>query len=99
MMVFDSDVLIDFLRGAQPGADRLATELERGDVTVSALTCFELHVGAHSARQQAAVEALLAAATVLPVSREIAVHGGQIFRDLKGSGREIGMADCLIAAT
>ncbi len=99
MFLFDSDVLIDFLRGAEPAAGRVAFELEHAAVAVSAVTAFELTAGALSVRQQAAVETLLAATPVVPVSVEVALLAGKIFRDLKASGQEIGMADCLIGAT
>lgn len=99
MIVFDSDVLIDFLRGAGPGADRVALELRHGQVTIAAVTAFELEAGAKTPRSQRAVTALLDAVTVLPLSPAQSREAGRIFRELRGRGQEIGMADCLIAAT
>ncbi|MBI5610199.1 MAG: type II toxin-antitoxin system VapC family toxin [Deltaproteobacteria bacterium] len=99
MFLFDSDVLIDFLRGAEPVAKRVAFELEHANVAVSAVTAFELTAGAVSVRQRAAVETLLEATPIVPVSADVAMLAGKIFRELKAAGQEIGMADCLIGAT
>jgi tRNA(fMet)-specific endonuclease VapC len=99
MFLYDSDVLIDFLRGAEPAASYVRDDLLRGRVCVSAMTVFELRAGARSERQQQAVEALLAATQIVPVDGAIAKMAGDWFRDLKAKGQETGAADCLIGAT
>lgn len=99
MFLYDSDVLIDFLRGAEPAATYVRDDLLRGRVCVSAMTVFELRSGARSAHQQQAVEALLAATQVLPIDGAVATLAGDWFRDLKAGGQEVGAADCLIGAT
>lgn len=99
MFIFDSDVLIDFLRGGNESGARVAFELEHGFVAVSAITAFELEAGASSVRQQAAVQTLLAATPIIPVTAEVARRAGQIFRQLKATGQEIAMADCLVGAS
>jgi len=99
MFLYDSDVLIDFLRGAEPAASHLREDLLRGRVCVSAMTVFELRAGARSARQQQAVETLLAAIQVVPIDSAVAWRAGDVFRDLKATGQEVGAADCLIGAT
>lgn len=99
MFIYDSDVLIDFLRGAEPAASYVRDDLLRGRVCVSAMTVFELRAGARSERQQQAVDALLAATQVVPVDSVVAKLAGDWFRDLKGKGQQTGVADCLIGAT
>lgn len=99
MLLYDSDVLIDFLRGAEPMASQIREELLRGRVAVSAMTVFELQAGARSPRQQEVVATLLAAVQVVPVDAGVAVAAGSWFRDLKAGGQETGAADCLIGAT
>ena len=46
MMVADSDVLIDFLEGRAPAANRIALELDRGQLRTTVITRFELLAGA-----------------------------------------------------
>ena len=98
MILADSDVLIDFLRGMGPHVDRVARELAAGRLSTSATTVFELVSGARTAKQQRAVAALLAALLVHDVDREVAARAGRVFRDLRTVGSEIPMADCLLAS-
>lgn len=97
MILADTDVLIDFLNGRGALNERVAFEIERSWLGTTAITAFELAVGASSERKRLAVEDLLAALPVLPLSRDAAVQAAEIFRRLAREGRPIGMADCLIA--
>jgi tRNA(fMet)-specific endonuclease VapC len=68
MIVADTDVLIDFLRGRAPAAERVALELATQSLGTTAITAFELRSGARSPRQQRAVSELLDVLTVLPLT-------------------------------
>jgi predicted nucleic acid-binding protein len=58
MIVADTDVLIDFLRGHHPVAGRVSLELEHGLATTT-LTAFELWTGSTgSSRREQAVSTL-----------------------------------------
>lgn len=98
MIVADSDVLIDFLRGQGEGARRVALELESRSFATTAITSFELRSGAHSPRQRNAVNTLLEAMTILPFGAEEARIAAGIRRELESQGQSIGMADTMIAA-
>jgi predicted nucleic acid-binding protein len=56
VIIADSDVLIDFLRGTQGGAKRFAEEMGKATLTTTAITAFEVRAGAHSAKQKRAIE-------------------------------------------
>jgi tRNA(fMet)-specific endonuclease VapC len=98
VIVADTDVLIDFLRGAEPMAGRVAFELGKGFIATTSVSACELAAGAHGPRQQLAVADLLAGMTILPVGREAAVRAGNLHRELTARGQSVGMADSLIAA-
>ena len=66
MIIADSDVLIDFLRGKGDWARRVAVELETRSFGTTAITAFEIRSGARTARQKKAVDTLLEAMTILP---------------------------------
>ena len=64
MIIADSDVLIDFLRGRGEGARRVAMELEtRSFGTTTAITAFEIRSGARTVCQKKSVDTLLEART------------------------------------
>ena len=98
MIVADSDVLIDFLRGRGEGARRVALELETRSFGTTAITAFELRSGARTARQRKAVDLLLEAMTVLPFGAEEARIAAEVRQQVESQGQPIGMADYLIAA-
>lgn len=98
MIVADSDVLIDFLRGGNEGARRVALELTTRSLCTTAITAFEVRSGAHSGKQRKAVEALLDAMTILPLGADEAQLAAGLRQKLEGAGQPIGMADSLIAA-
>jgi predicted nucleic acid-binding protein len=70
MMVADSDVLIDFLRGRSPWAGRIRLEIKTGQLATTAINSFELLSGAKSIAEQEKLSRLLAAVTVLGLSAE-----------------------------
>jgi tRNA(fMet)-specific endonuclease VapC len=96
MFIADTDVLIDFLRGAGQ-ADRVAIELGTGRLCTTAITAFELWAGSKSPQQLAIVDSLLDAVAILPLNVTSARRAGEIRRELEREGRTIGMADSLIA--
>ncbi len=97
MIVADTDVLIDYLSGKGAGADRVALELERGDLATTVITRFELLAGVRNPRQEAIVRDLLDALEVLPLDGPAADEAAGVRRVLEASGTAIGMADSLIA--
>jgi tRNA(fMet)-specific endonuclease VapC len=97
MMVADSDVLIDFLRGRSPWAGRIRLEVETGHLATTAINSFELLSGANNAADREKISQLLAAMTVLGVSSEAAERAAEARRALEAKGQGIGMADYLIA--
>jgi len=97
MMLADSDVLIDFLRGKGPGAARIQVELGTGRLHTTTINAFELISGAQSQKDQAKVATLLAAMHVLPLDLVAAERAAHVRRELEGLGQGIGTADYLIA--
>ena len=97
MMVADTDVLIDFLEGRSPAADRVALELDRGQLRTTVVSRFELLAGAKTAPQQKLVGELLAALPALPLDDPAADRAAEVRRGLERDGAGIGMADSLIA--
>ena len=97
MIVADSDVLVDFLRGAEPAAARVAVELETTSFGTTAVNAFELRSGARTERQIRAVDELLGALTILPFGSREAQCAAKLRLDLERRGEGIGMADYLIA--
>ena len=97
MIVADTDVLIDSLRGVEPARGRIDLELSTGHLATTVVTAFELLSGARRTAQRSNIERLLAAMTILPVEFNASEMAAAVRRDLESKGEGIGMADYLIA--
>jgi tRNA(fMet)-specific endonuclease VapC len=97
MMVADSDVLIDFLRGREPSTRRITSEISTGRLTTTAINAFELLSGVRTKAERAKITKLLAALTILPIDHTVSEAAAEIRRHLEERGEGIGMADYLIA--
>ncbi len=97
MIVADTDVLIDFLAGRNPSADRVAAELERGGLATTVMSRFELLSGARNVKQERMIGQLLDALPSLPLDRPAADRAASVRRRLERRGSSIGMGDSLIA--
>lgn len=101
MVVVDTDVLIDAGQGGPGAAAWWVSDLaRRGALAVSAISAYELLQGSRTsvARLERA-HALLAAATVVDLTREAAEVAAAINRELSRRGAGIGTPDTLIAGT
>lgn len=97
MIVVDSDVLIDALRGREDAIARVDRALEAGTLATTSVTAFELRSGTRTKRASEKVEALLAALPILPFDDAAAAKAAEVRLELEASGRPIGMGDYLIA--
>ena len=98
MIVADTDVLIDFLRGRGEAAKRVALELTTRSFGTTAITAFELRSGARTSNQLKGIDTLLDAMPLLSFGPEEARVAADLRRQLESQGQAIGMADYMIAA-
>lgn len=96
MIVADTDVLIDALRGKGAHA-RVRVELAGGQLATTTISVFELWSGARGPDEQDKVARLLNALTILGVDEPAAREAAKVRRDLEAQGTPIGTADYLIA--
>lgn len=96
MIVADTDVLIDALRG-RGAAGRIRVEIATGTLATTTISVYELASGARTEKERRAVDALLGALTALPVDDRAARDAAAIRRELAAAGAAIATADTLIA--
>jgi tRNA(fMet)-specific endonuclease VapC len=94
--VLDSDVLIDYLRGAGPGRDLVRRLLLGKGYRVTAVTAFELALGRSYRESPRPVHAILAA-PLLTLSRRSALRGGELLSELRRRGEMIDIRDAMQA--
>lgn len=95
-LLFDTDVLIDFLRGQ---ADAVAfLKKTRRPLRVSAATVAELYVGVREDDEREVLERFLGLMEVVDLTADIARQAGLWRRDF-GPSHGTGLVDALIAAS
>lgn len=97
-VLIDTDIAIDYLRGDEAVRPLISRLWQEGAAALSALSVYELTAGMRE-REKAATMDFIAACTVLEVSPEIAVKGGDLYRKYRAQGITLAPLDCLIAAT
>lgn len=97
MILADTDVLIDFLAGAEPAASWVAGYAEADQLQTSAISCFELLSGARPGKRGERVRRLVSVIPVLPLDRAAGECAAQVRQQLQREGCPIGMGDSLIA--
>jgi predicted nucleic acid-binding protein len=94
--LFDTDILIDYLRG-HPEAVAII-ERHISEAYLSVMNVAELYQGVRDGNERTKLASTISAFTILPITADIAEHGGLLARTYKSSHGS-GLADCLIAAT
>lgn len=95
-VVVDTDLVIDFLRGKGAGSALIPRLLAEGRFALSAVTAFELRVGADFVARGDTIAPLLRRP---PVAFDVAsaLLAGRVAAELSAAGAPIGMADCMQA--
>ncbi len=96
LVVADTDVVIDFLRGKGPGVPLVRELIISHRLRVTAITAFELRVGADFLARRDDVLRLVHSRT-FPLDSRSALRAGELAATLRGAGQDIGLADCLQA--
>ena len=93
---YDTSILVDVLRG-RPSAVRLVRSHEGDERATTAVSAYELSLGATTAARQRAALELLESLQLLPLDSDAAWRAGEIMRSLRRGGRQAPLRDLLVA--
>jgi tRNA(fMet)-specific endonuclease VapC len=96
LVVVDTDLLIDFLRGKGSGVGLVRVLLLEQRLRLTAVTGFELRMGTDFHTRRDEIIRLLRSRTV-PLDLAAALRGGEVAANLRACGQSIGFADSLQA--
>lgn len=94
--VLDSDVLIDYLRGAGPGRELVGALIHGPRYRVTAVTAFELALGRSYVENPRPVHTLLSV-PLLMLTRRAGLRGGALLAELRRKGAAIDVRDAMQA--
>jgi tRNA(fMet)-specific endonuclease VapC len=96
LVVVDTDLIVDFLRGRGFGSPLVRELLQQRRLRLTAITAFELSIGADFLARRGDILRLVRRRT-FAVDGAAAIRAGEIAAELRSAGQEIGFADCLQA--
>lgn len=96
LVVVDTDLVIDFLRGQGSGAALVRQLIVEHRFRITAITAFELRVGADFLARRDEILRLGRSRT-FPLDPGSALRAGEVAATLRSAGQDIGLADCLQA--
>lgn len=96
-LLFDTDILIDYLRGRSEAKEYLESLTEQAFL-ISSITVAELFAGIRNDKEKNQLEIFVSSFEILPITKEIAERGGLICNAFSRS-HGTGLGDALIAAT
>lgn len=98
LMIADTDILIESMRGWEPAKERVARELRHSTLATTAIGVFKLGSGVRIEKDRERVDRLLRASMVLAFDEDPAAKAARLRRELEDKARSPGMADHLLAA-
>jgi predicted nucleic acid-binding protein len=97
-LCLDTNVLVAYLKGRDPGATAAEKAVKGYACFVTAITVYELLFGVARAKKEIGEQALLGVMTVLPLNDAAARRAAHLHAHLISHNQDIGIKDVLIAA-
>ena len=98
-MVIDTSIFIDYLRAKSKKDTELYKIPDNIKIYISAVTLYELLVGATNEQKREDVQLLTEDLIVLPFDDEVSIRASDIYHDLRKANKMIEFRDIFIAAT
>jgi len=98
-MVIDTGIFIEHLRAKEKTSTTLFQLSEEPELYISAVSLYELYMGATTKKKMLDIKHITEDLNVLPFTDEVALKAGQIYHNLRSSNKMIEFRDIFIAAT
>ena len=98
-MVIDTGIFIEHLRAKEKTLTTLFLLSDEPELYISAVSLYELYMGAITKEKMQDVRRITEDLAVLPFTDEVALKAGEIYHKLKSSNQMIEFRDIFIAAT
>ena len=98
-LCLDTNVLIDYLKGREPGASAVETAVKEYNCFVTSTTVYELLFGVARAKKEIGEQALLGVMSVFAFDGSVAKRATTLHAELISKNQDIGVKNVFIAAT
>ena len=98
-MVIDTGVFIEYLRAKDKRKTVLYSIPDQTNIFISAVTLYELYMGATTEEKKKDIQLLTEDLAILPFNDNVAIQASIIFHDLRKTNQLIEFRDIFIGAT
>ena len=98
MTMYDTNIMIDYLRGKDEAAEIIRKSADERGISVSSISCDELLDGAEGSEEEA-LESLFDRITIHHLDLKVARKASDLHKKLRKAGSELSIADMFIVAT
>lgn len=98
-MVVDTSIFIEHLRAKDKTSTTLYQISDEPEIFISAISLYELYMGATSEEKATQIRKLTEGIAVLPFTDEVAIQAGVIYKQLRSQNKLIEFRDIFIGAT
>ncbi|MCL4317221.1 MAG: type II toxin-antitoxin system VapC family toxin [Candidatus Thermoplasmatota archaeon] len=95
MTIFDTNIVIDYLRGKQQASEIMADK--HSEIAITVITGYELLKGYRTKKEETTVNELLNRVRIYCMDNKSMRVSGSLYRELKSRGKLKNEADVLIA--
>lgn len=95
MTIFDTNIVVDYLRGKQQASEIMAAK--HSEIAITVITGYELLKGYRTKKEESTVNELLSRVRIYWMDNKSMRVSGSLYRELKGRGKLKNEADVLIA--
>ena len=92
-LCLDTNVLIAFLKGREPGASAVEKAVKEGECYITATAVYELLFGVARAKKEIGENALLGVMSILPFDGKAAKRAAVLHAELISRNQDIGIKD------
>ena len=98
MTMYDTNIMIDYLRGRDEAADIIRKSTDQRGIGISAISCYELLEGVKGTEEEA-LESLFSRIAIYNIDLKTARKASELHKKLRKDGSELSIADMFIVAT
>ncbi len=98
-LVIDTNIFIEYLRAKDKHSTVLFSLPDNVRIFISAVTLYELHMGAITEEKKNDVKLLTDDITVLPFNTDVVVKASEIYHELRKTNKAIEFREIFIGAT
>jgi predicted nucleic acid-binding protein len=96
MPIFDTNIVIDYLRGEDDAKEIIRKHSKANDISITSMTCYELVKGLRGPKEEELLDVLFSRVKIYVLDLKAARFAGNLQKSLQSSGSQLSEGDVLI---